>query len=59
MFPFFEGEGSQAEDLADDPLYASLPAFENGQGYELPSWVYRADYLKSMAMLDYIEDHFS
>lgn len=59
VFPFYEGEGPEIEDLVADPLYASLPAFENGQVYALPSWVYRADYLKSMAMLNYIEEHFS
>lgn len=58
VFPFFEGEGPGLDELAADPLYSSLPAFENGQVYELPSFVYRADYLKSMAMLDYIEAEF-
>lgn len=59
VLQFFEGEGPDAEALAQDPLYAALPAFQNGQVHELPSYAYRADYTRTMALLDHIEGKFS
>lgn len=46
-------------DLTQNPVYASLPAFAGGHAYDLPSWAYRADFLRTMELLDYIEDQFS
>lgn len=46
-------------DLAQNPIYASLPAFAAGNAYDLPSWAYRADFLRTMELLDYIKAQFS
>lgn len=58
-FPFFAGEGDDLTALKQNPLYAQLPAFQNDAVHELPYWVYRADYLRTMALLDLIEEQFS
>lgn len=58
-FSFFGGEGATVESLATNPIYAGLPAFQNEQVYELPSWAYRADYIRTMDLLDFIEKQFS
>lgn len=50
--------GRSLEDLQQDPLYTSLPAFESGQVYELPATSYRPDYDGVMGTLDLVQDMF-
>lgn len=55
---FVDGRVSAAE-LAQNPLYAQLPAFVSGNVHDLPNWAYRADYQRTMTLLDEIEKMFS
>lgn len=60
IFAFgFVDEGADPATLATDPVYAGLPAFQSDQVYTLPYWAYRADYLRTMDLLDVIEQRFS
>ncbi|WP_459549937.1 ABC transporter substrate-binding protein [Nocardia sp. X0981] len=47
-----------AAELAKDPMYAQLPAFEGKKVYELPATSYRPDYRGVMHTLDLIAEQF-
>ncbi len=51
--------GPTAEQLAKDPVYAQLPAFQAGQVHELPASSYRPDYDAAMATLDVFAGEFA
>jgi iron complex transport system substrate-binding protein len=51
--------GRSLEQLQQDPLYTSLPAFAENQVYELPATSYRPDYDGVMGTLDLIEETFA
>ena len=51
--------GRTLEQLQQDPLYASLPAFAENQVYELPATSYRPDYDGVMGTLDLVEETFA
>ncbi|WP_163543524.1 ABC transporter substrate-binding protein [Occultella kanbiaonis] len=60
LFVFgFIDEEIDLDAVGADPVYAGLPAFAAGSVYSLPSWVYRADYLNTLALLDVVEEQFS
>lgn len=60
IFAFgFNSAGTDVATLAQNPIYAALPAFAGGNAYDLPSWAYRADFLRTMELLDYIKAEFS
>lgn len=60
IFTFgFNAGSTDVATLAQNPVYAALPAFASGNAYDLPSWAYRADFLRTMELLDYIEAEFS
>ncbi|TJZ80288.1 iron siderophore-binding protein [Rhodococcus oryzae] len=50
--------GRALAELAQDPLYARLPAIARGKAFELPATSYRPDYDGVMATLDVIEKSF-
>lgn len=54
----FNAETFTAADLAEDPIYAALPAFEQGSIFDLPYWSYRADYQTTIRLLDVLEKTF-
>ena len=51
--------GRTLEQLQQDPLYTSLPAFAENQVYELPATSYRPDYDGVMGTLDLVEETFA
>ncbi len=51
--------GRTLEQLQQDPLYTSLPAFDSGQVYELPATSYRPDYDGVMGTLDLVQETFA
>ncbi|MFC6352299.1 ABC transporter substrate-binding protein [Rothia nasimurium] len=55
----FNAETFQLDDLKQNSIYASLPAFTEGTVAKLPYWFYRPDYDTTMDMLDYVEENFS
>lgn len=57
-FSFVDG-GADPATLAGDPVYAGLPAFQSGQVHDLPYWAYRADYIRTMDLLDNIQQQFA
>jgi iron complex transport system substrate-binding protein len=60
IFTFgFNGDYTDAATLAQDPVYAQLPAFASGNVHDLPYWGYRADYQEALELLDVIEAEFS
>lgn len=54
----FNGDFMDAETLAQNPVYAALPAFQNDSVYELPYWSLRGDYDEALATLDHLEELF-
>ncbi|MFB8279016.1 ABC transporter substrate-binding protein [Nocardia colli] len=50
--------GRNIAQLKEDPLLAKLPAFQNGQLYELPATSQRPDYRSAMATLDLLAERF-
>ncbi len=54
----FNGDFMDAETLAQNPVYAALPAFQNDSVYELPYWSLRGDYDEALATLDHLEGLF-
>ena len=50
--------GRTAAELAQDPVYAALPAFRTGQVHELPAVSYRPDYDGALAALEAVEEQF-
>ena len=50
--------GRTAAELAQDPLYASLPSFAAGQVHELPAVSYRPDYDGAMTALETVQEQF-
>jgi iron complex transport system substrate-binding protein len=50
--------GEPAAELAEDPLYAALPAFKAGQVFDLPATSYRPDYDGALGTLDVIAKEF-
>lgn len=50
--------GRTAEELAADPVYARLPAFQNGNVYDLPATSFRPDFRLAMDTLDIVEAQF-
>ena len=60
IFTFgFNADYTDAATLAQDPIYAQLPAFASGNVHDLPYWGYRADYQEALELLDVIEAEFS
>ncbi len=47
------------EDVAENPVFASLPAFESGNAHMLPHWMLRGDYHDTLELLDEIEKLYS
>lgn len=54
----FNAETFTAADLAEDPIYGALPAFQQGSTFDLPYWAYRADYQTTIRLLDVLEQTF-
>lgn len=54
----FNTDTMDVASLEDNPVYASLPSFENGQAFDLPYWALRGDYDEAMALLDIVEEQF-
>ncbi|MEU7214214.1 Fe2+-enterobactin ABC transporter substrate-binding protein [Nocardia iowensis] len=50
--------GPSAAELAQNPLYARLPAFRDGKVFELPATSYRPDYHGALTTLDAIAKKF-
>ncbi|KZM33650.1 ABC transporter substrate-binding protein [Oerskovia enterophila] len=60
VFTFtFNAPSGDVATLAQNPVYAALPAFASGNAYDLPHWAYRADYVRTMELLDVVEDMFT
>lgn len=60
VFAFgFNSDFTNVATLSGDLAYSTLPAFTSGNAYDLPYWAYRADYLRTMELLDHIETQFS
>ncbi|MEU3271059.1 ABC transporter substrate-binding protein [Saccharomonospora sp. NPDC006951] len=55
----FNADTTDVATLSRQSVYAKLPAFENGNAYDLPYWTVRGDYDEAMALLDIIEKQFS
>lgn len=55
----FNADVTDAATLAADPIYAGLPAFAAENAHDLPYWAYRADFYRTMDLLDVIESEFS
>lgn len=55
----FSSDDVTAESLSQNPVYASLPAFQDGSVYELPHASLRGDYDDALNTLDIIEGMFS
>ncbi len=55
----FNGDTADVASLSESPVYAALPAFEEGNAYDLPYWVLRGDYDEELALLDIVEERFS
>ncbi|MDT9591525.1 ABC transporter substrate-binding protein [Nocardioides zeae] len=55
----FNGAPVDVETLAENPVYAALPAFADDQAYQLPYYVYRGDFDETLALLDFVEDTFA
>ncbi|WP_159502514.1 ABC transporter substrate-binding protein [Microbacterium sp. 18062] len=55
----FSSDDITVESLSQNPVYASLPAFQSGNAYDLPQWALRGDYDEALALLDLIEEQFS
>lgn len=55
----FNADTFELEDLEQNSIYASLPAFTEGRVEKLPYWFYRPDYDTTMDMLDYLEENFA
>lgn len=54
----FNGDFIDVETLAENPVYAALPAFQNDSVFELPYWSLRGDYDEALATLDHLEELF-
>lgn len=54
----FNADTTDVETLDENPVYSSLPAFENDQAYDLPYWALRGNYDEAMNTLDVIEETF-
>ena len=54
----FNADTTDVETLSENPVYSSLPAFENDQAYDLPYWAVRGNYDEAMNTLDVIEETF-
>lgn len=54
----FNGDTADVATLAENPVYAALPAFQDDHAYDLPYWVLRGDYDETMALLDIVEEQF-
>ncbi|MCI2237128.1 ABC transporter substrate-binding protein [Paenibacillus sp. TRM 82003] len=50
--------GPSAQELAQDPVYAALPAFRDGQVHELPATSYRPDHDGAVDALEAIAEQF-
>lgn len=50
--------GRTAAQLAQDPVYAGLPAFRAGSVFELPALSFRPDYAGIMQTLDLVQNRF-
>ncbi|SEC03980.1 ABC transporter substrate-binding protein [Arthrobacter woluwensis] len=55
----FNGAPVDVATLSKNAVYAKLPAFKNGQAFDLPYWTNRADYDETMALLDLVKDKFT
>ena len=55
----FNDDLTSVAELSENPVYAALPAFEDGNAHDLPYWSYRADYYRTMDLLDLVEEQFS
>ena len=55
----FNADTTDVATLSADGLYAALPAFASGGAHDLPYWSYRADWYRTMDLLDVIESEFA
>ncbi|GAA3657441.1 ABC transporter substrate-binding protein [Microbacterium marinilacus] len=54
----FNGAPVDVAAASENAVFASLPAFQDDTAFDLPHWVARADFDKTMATLDLIEEMF-
>jgi iron complex transport system substrate-binding protein len=54
----FNGAPVDVAALEENPVFAALPAFQDGQAYDLPYWANRADYDETMELLNIVEEMF-
>ena len=55
----FNSDVTDVATLSADPVYGALPAIASGNAHDLPYWAYRADFYRSMELLDVIASEFS
>lgn len=54
----FNGDFTDVATLGQQAAYAALPSFSAGNAYDLPYWAYRADYPRTLELLDLVESTF-
>lgn len=60
LFAFgFNNTPVSLAELTKNPVYAALPAVTAGNAFDLPNSSYRADYLRTMELLDWVEATFA
>lgn len=52
----FNADTVSVEELGENPVYAALPAFQDGTAHDLPYWSIRGDYDEALALLDHVEE---
>ncbi|HJC61836.1 MAG TPA: ABC transporter substrate-binding protein [Candidatus Dietzia intestinigallinarum] len=54
----FNADTTSVAELTDSPAWRNLPAFVNGNAYDLPYWALRHDYNEALALLDMVQTEF-
>lgn len=55
----FNADTTSVEELAEEPAWSALPAFQGDRAYDLPYWALRHDFDEAMALLDSLEEEFA
>jgi iron complex transport system substrate-binding protein len=55
----FNGETTSVSQLEQEPAWRNLPAFVEGNAFDLPYWAVRHDYDEALALLDLVEEEFA
>ncbi|MFN3601804.1 MAG: ABC transporter substrate-binding protein [Dietzia sp.] len=55
----FNAETTSVSRLAQEPAWRNLPAFVEGNAFDLPYWAVRHDYDEALALLDLVEEEFA